>query len=988
MASIAAVAGKGVLLRCPASVAALTSLRAVASGPARLAKKSSDGGKAKVTRPDQSKPEAGSKPARGSLADVVKPVLVDGHNPNEIAAGEELVGEISKDAVLNLLNSFYRCPEAKQLASSRGLDGRLFHEAFISFRRFCVESPALPTDLHVVFSDVLQEAGHVMDVFPYFLKHAVRMFPHMECMDDLRKISDLRVPANWYPEARALQRKIIFHAGPTNSGKTHHAISRFLEAKSGLYCGPLKMLAVEICQRSNAAGVPCDLITGEERRLANPDGVTPSAHVACTVEMTSLTTNYEVAVLDEIQMLRDQGRGWAWTRALLGMCGEEVHVCGETAAIDLVRELALSTGDEVEVRRYKRLTRLVYESSAVESFDAVRDGDCIVCFSKNDIYHISRELEKRGKECVVVYGGLPPGTKLAQAQKFNDPSSSCKIMVATDAIGMGINLCIRRVIFYSLTKMTENAKGEREVDVISTSHALQIAGRAGRYGTQYETGYVTTFKAEDLPLLKDIVSRPVDVIDQAGLHPTAEQIELFAFHLPKATLSNLLDIFVTMSVLDGDRFFLCNIEPLKLLADIIEHVPLPLRVRYVFCCSPIPKQSPFVTTLFLKFARRYSSGQVLTFDWLGEQIGWPFTVPSTVAELVHLESVHDVLDLYQWLSYRFEDMFPDRNLVRDVQIELDRLISAGVANITRLLLASEEERESLRLEAAAASAAQGAAVRPAAGVPPAGSRGQAKYAATNTRSTTAAEPQKGSSRRADGKATLLPPDRSVELQDADLVRGMVRAGSADDTESYEVPATPSPSRTTILPQFRKALSEASKDRAATPGGTAGSGATPPAAAAFREVLARAGGSSRLSEALIQKGLLTREMLLQLQQEWSEASAARAGDGPVGGTASSKSNVDAGSGVPSPQVAPVRQPPGPGRRPHAPRGSSSTNWQLAGGGESSSSNAASPPAVTTLLEQLKKERKAARFSTGIKDEPVDKEAQPDAGNIDATSPSER
>lgn len=142
------------------------------------------------------------------------------------------------------------------------------------------------------------------------MHHAKQIFPMLDCMDDLRKISDLRLPANWYvlhqrawrvsgawaayvvyqsdvgvntlmpkcitvificmhvvtfchnsivrvcvryPEARAIQRKVVFHAGPTNSGKTYHAIQRYLAAKSGVYCGPLKLLAHEIFEKSNTA---------------------------------------------------------------------------------------------------------------------------------------------------------------------------------------------------------------------------------------------------------------------------------------------------------------------------------------------------------------------------------------------------------------------------------------------------------------------------------------------------------------------------------------------------------------------------------------------------------------------------------------------------------------------------------------------------------------------------------------------------------------
>lgn len=148
----------------------------------------------------------------------------------------------------------------------------------------------------------------------------------------------------------------------------------------------------------------------------------------------------EVAIIDEIQQLRDPQRGWAWTRAFLGLIAEEVHVCGEFGAIELLEKICETTNETVEVHTYERLTELTLENSALGSLDNVMAGDCIVCFSKNDIYSVSREIEARGKEVAVIYGGLPPGTKLAQAAKFNDPANSCKVMIATDAIGMGLNL--------------------------------------------------------------------------------------------------------------------------------------------------------------------------------------------------------------------------------------------------------------------------------------------------------------------------------------------------------------------------------------------------------------------------------------------------------------------------------------------------------------------------------------------------------------------
>lgn len=649
---------------------------------------------------------------RGNPSALFVPVPVK-HNPDDINIGEEFTGRLKKQDLLKILNRFYQKPEVRILSSENGLDDQLLHQAFLSFRRHCLEHD-LPPDLHITISDILQGAGHVDDLFPYFLRHARLAFPHLDCLDDLKKISDLRTPANWYSEARSINRKVIFHAGPTNSGKTYHAMERFLKAKSGVYCGPLKLLATEIYHKSNQKETPCDLITGEERRhstqytplssssedantetetdnvIMEDSELTPSSHVACTVEMTSLNHKYEVAIIDEIQMIGDRGRGWAWTRAILGLQAEEIHLCGEAGAINLIEEICNTTGEELEVRSYKRLTELKVEDSSLGSLDNVMPGDCIVCFNKNDIYSVSRAIEQRGHEVAVIYGSLPPGTKLAQANKFNDPESSCKVMVATDAIGLGINLSIRRIIFYSLIKPVMNEDGSKEMDVISISQALQIAGRAGRYGSAWETGYVTSFRSEDLATLKTLLSKPPDPVTQAGLHPTAEQMELYAYHLPHASLSSLMDIFVHLCTVDDSLYFMCNTEAFKFLAEMIQHVPLPLRARYVFCCAPINNKFPFVCATFLKMVRQYSRNEPITRNWLCNAVDWPLRSPKTIMDLVHLESVFDVLELYLWLSYRFPDMFPDVKLVREMETELDAIIQQGIFQITRLLRNSEQ----------------------------------------------------------------------------------------------------------------------------------------------------------------------------------------------------------------------------------------------------------------------------------------------------------
>lgn len=329
------------------------------SEPVRGAKKQKNGryGKPAGAGPGASIAAPTSSGSLGPLAPLFKPVPVF-PNPDDINMGEEIAGKINKHALLKVLNKFHQGQEIRELAKEHGLDDYLYHQAYVSFRKFCMDVQHLPPELYVMFSDVLVGSRHTDDIFPYFLTHARRVFPHLECLDELKMISDLTEPSNWYPEARQLQRRVIFHAGPTNSGKTYHALERFLGSKSGVYCGPLKLLAVEVANKSNAKGVPCDLVTGEERKLVREDNE-PAAHVSCTVEMTNVNQTYEVklsknplcdvwrsrlatlyfqvAVIDEIQMVQDYQRGWAWTRALLGVPAQEVHVCGEVRVQHLLK---------------------------------------------------------------------------------------------------------------------------------------------------------------------------------------------------------------------------------------------------------------------------------------------------------------------------------------------------------------------------------------------------------------------------------------------------------------------------------------------------------------------------------------------------------------------------------------------------------------------------------------------------------------------------
>ena len=170
---------------------------------------------------------------------------------------------------------------------------------------------------------------------------------------DPKTVADMRRPEWWYPKARLSKRTIIYHGGPTNSGKTYHALEALKRAENGVYAGPLRLLALEVHERLNDAGVYCSLFTGQERRE-----VPFATHASSTIEMVSLQERYDVAVIDEIQLIGSSERGHSWTRALLGLDAREIHVCGALDASELVEDLAKKCGDDFVLKTYERLTPL------------------------------------------------------------------------------------------------------------------------------------------------------------------------------------------------------------------------------------------------------------------------------------------------------------------------------------------------------------------------------------------------------------------------------------------------------------------------------------------------------------------------------------------------------------------------------------------------------------------------------------------------------
>ncbi|KAL9237641.1 hypothetical protein vseg_012166 [Gypsophila vaccaria] len=462
--------------------------------------------------------------------------------------------------------------------------------------------------------------------------------------------TDLTRPHTWYPVARRKKRNVFLHVGPTNSGKTYHALKRLECSSTGVYCGPLRLLAWEVAKRMNKANVPCDLVTGQER-----EEVEGSKHVAVTVEMADVTTDYECAIIDEIQMLGCRTRGFSFTRALLGLAADELHLCGDPAAVPLIQEILKVTGDNVKIEYYDRLLPLVPLNVPLGSFSNIKKGDCLVTFSRRGIYGFKRKIESEGKHlCSVVYGSLPPETRTRQATMFNDATSELNVLVASDAIGMGLNLSISRIIFSSLKKFDGVETRDLTVPEIK-----QIAGRAGRFGSKYPIGEVTCLEAEDLPLLHSSLNCPSPELECAGLFPSYDLLLMYSRANPECGLYQILEHFTTNSKLSSS-YFIADCEELLKVAAIIDELPLGLHEKYLFCISPVDVDDDISSQGLVQFAQTYAKKGLVRL----REIFTPGTlkVPTTPTALQELESIHKVLELYVWLSFRLEDSFPDREL--------------------------------------------------------------------------------------------------------------------------------------------------------------------------------------------------------------------------------------------------------------------------------------------------------------------------------------
>ncbi|CAG8979858.1 hypothetical protein HYALB_00002631 [Hymenoscyphus albidus] len=524
-------------------------------------------------------------------------------------------------------------------------------------------------------------------------------------------LADLSHPQEWYPGTRAMQRTVHLHIGPTNSGKTYHALKKLEAAKTGVYAGPLRLLAHEVYTRFNAMGKKCALITGEEQRV--PEGMKHTLS-SCTVEMVPLNTEVDVAVIDEIQMIGDFSRGWAWTQAFLGVQAKEVHLCGEERTEELITSLCRTIGDKLIIHRYKRLGLLDVEPKSLQSglsfTSALRNlqkGDAVILFSRVAIHAMKKSIEKAtGKRCAVVYGSLPPETRAQQAALFNDPNNDYDYLAASNAVGMGLNLSIKRIIFEGTTRF--NGVAHTRLD---TSEIKQIAGRAGRFKSSHDaivggkatidganpalpskpeappTGFVTSFHKHDLNILTHAMKKTVPQIKTAGIFPPDHITAKFAsFFSPNTPFSYVMLRLKELLKTDS-RFHACDVREIIDVLDVIQPYKMTVKDRLTFVNAPVQLQDPgalnFVTELASCISNQ-NSGELLDIRSLNLGLLDLEVSSDPSAALTYLrnaEVLHKNLTLYLWLSYRFPAIFRSQALAFHVKGLIEEKIDVCLSQV-------------------------------------------------------------------------------------------------------------------------------------------------------------------------------------------------------------------------------------------------------------------------------------------------------------------
>ena len=458
-------------------------------------------------------------------------------------------------------------------------------------------------------------------------------------------------PEMEFAEVRELARHFILHIGPTNSGKTFQALERLRQAKNGTYLGPLRLLALEVYEQMHGAGVPCTMRTGQECIEEENSRVTAS-----TIEMADFDENYDIAVIDEAQLVADTDRGHSWTKAILGLRAEEIHICMSPAAEQVVCHLIQLCDDTFEVRRYERKTELVCEDRPFAFPDDVQEGDAMIAFSKKSVLDVAGRLEEAGIASSVIYGSLPPEIRRRQTRMFNEGMT--KVAVATDAIGMGLNLPVRRIVFMQTDKFDGVSRRPLRIPEVK-----QIAGRAGRFGI-YDKGCVNALGERELEYIRTLYRADEEPLTEVNLGFPQVLLDI------DAPLDELMKIWY--SVTPSEPFVKENIDEALYLYEQAKRYKNQIdgfenkHLIYKMITCPIDIKDRRVVMLWLDYCRTYTADVSLEK---------PAFYRDRKGGIAQYETYYKQLDLYYQFSRRMQKELDEEWLAKQREKTEMRIMS-------------------------------------------------------------------------------------------------------------------------------------------------------------------------------------------------------------------------------------------------------------------------------------------------------------------------
>lgn len=404
-------------------------------------------------------------------------------------------------------------------------------------------------------------------------------------------------------------RRVTAVLGPTNTGKTHHAIERMLSHRTGVIGLPLRLLAREVYDRIVAKVGPSvvALVTGEERIV--PDR---TQYWVCTTEAMPLEIGADFVAVDEIQLCADADRGHVFTDRLLRARGlNETLFLGS----DTMRGAIAGLVPHVTFLKRERMSTLKYAGS--KKISRMPPRSAIVGFSVENVYAIAELIRRQKGGCAVVMGALSPRTRNAQVALYQN--GDVDYLVATDAIGMGLNLDIKHVAFSATAKFDG-----RRMRGLYPQELAQIAGRAGRHtedGTFGVTGEVRPFDEDTVEAIETHRFTPV-----RKLHWRNESLDFgSADRLIRSLEEPTSNEWLTRA---RDADDVLALKALSGLPEVQDRLTEPKRVQLLwdvcripdFRSSTGPEHTTLLTRIYEFLVGRGLGGGRIPSDWLAQAI--------------------------------------------------------------------------------------------------------------------------------------------------------------------------------------------------------------------------------------------------------------------------------------------------------------------------------------------------------------------------------